>query len=50
MEQKTIVSAEEGRQEILIKRTFQLPVSVLFMAYTQTQYIEQWMGNKVLKL
>ena len=50
MEQKTKITAESGKQEILITRTFDLPVNLLFQAYTEPGLVEQWMGNKVLKL
>ncbi|MEK6481912.1 SRPBCC domain-containing protein [Catalinimonas sp. 4WD22] len=50
MEKKTKVNAIDGKQEILITRTFDLPVYLLFKAYTEAELIEQWMGNKVLKL
>ena len=50
MEQKTKLTAEEGKQEILITRTFDLPVNLLFKAYTEPELVEQWMGNKVLKM
>jgi len=50
MEQKTKITAEDGKQEILITRTFELPVQLLFKAYTESELVEQWMGNKVLKL
>ncbi|PLK44724.1 SRPBCC domain-containing protein [Emticicia sp. TH156] len=50
MERKTKVSAEAGRQEIVITREFDLPVDLLFKAYTEPEIVEQWMGNKVLKL
>lgn len=50
MEQKTKLKAEEGQQEILITRFFELPVELLFRAYTEAELVEQWMGNKVLKL
>lgn len=50
MEHKTHVHAEAGTQEILITRTFDLPVALLFRAYTEAELVEQWMGNKVLKL
>jgi uncharacterized protein YndB with AHSA1/START domain len=50
MEHKTHVHAEAGKQEILITRTFDLPVALLFRAYTEAKLVEQWMGNKVLKL
>ncbi|MDQ8003227.1 MAG: SRPBCC domain-containing protein [Pedobacter sp.] len=49
-EQKTKLNAEEGKQEILITRTFDLPVDLLFKAYTIPELIEQWMGNKVLMM
>ncbi len=50
MELKTKVRAEDGKQEITITRTFDLPVDLLFKAYTEPTLIEQWMGTKVLKL
>ena len=50
MERKTKVHAEDGRQEILVTREFDLPVALLFKAYTDAGLLEQWMGTKVLKL
>lgn len=50
MEQKTKITAEEGKQEILITREFDLPVELLFKAYDELELVEQWMGTKVLKL
>jgi uncharacterized protein YndB with AHSA1/START domain len=50
VEQKTKIIAEDGKQEILITRTFDLPINLLFKAYTEAELVEQWMGNKVLKL
>lgn len=50
MEKKTKIKAEAGKQEILITRTFELPVDLLFKAYVEPELVEQWMGNKVLKL
>lgn len=50
MEQKTKITAEDGKQEITITRVFDLPVDLLFRAYTEAELLEQWMGNKVLKL
>ena len=50
MERKTKVHAEEGRQEILITREFELPVELLFKAYEDPDIVEQWMSNTVLKL
>ena len=50
MEQKTKIHAEDGKQELLITREFDLPVELLFKAYTEADIVEQWMGTKVLKL
>lgn len=50
MEQKTKVLAEDGKQEILITREFELPLALLFKAYTVPEIVEQWMGTKVVKL
>jgi uncharacterized protein YndB with AHSA1/START domain len=50
MEQKTKVHAEEGKQELVITRNFDLSVELLFKAYTDVDILEQWMGTKVLKL
>lgn len=50
MERKTKISAEDGKQELMITREFELPVELLFRAYVETDIVEQWMGTKVLKL
>lgn len=50
MERKTIVNAEEGKQEIIITREFDLPLELLFQAYEDPELFEQWMGTKVLKM
>jgi uncharacterized protein YndB with AHSA1/START domain len=50
MEQKTKLKAEEGRQEIVITREFDLPLPLLFKAYAEPDIVEQWMGTKVVKL
>jgi len=50
MEQKTKIKAEEGQQELLITREFDLPLELLFKAYVEPDIVEQWMGTKVLKL
>lgn len=50
MEQKTQVNAEDGQQDLLITREFDLPLELLFKAYTESEFVEQWMGTKVLKL
>jgi uncharacterized protein YndB with AHSA1/START domain len=50
MEQKTKINAEDGKQELVITREFDLPVELLFKAYVEPDIVEQWMGTKVLKL
>ena len=50
MERKTKIHAEEGKQELVITREFDLPVELLFKAYVEPELVEQWMGTKVLKL
>ncbi|KQS28320.1 SRPBCC domain-containing protein [Dyadobacter sp. Leaf189] len=50
MERKTRVDAEEGKQEIVITREFDLPLELLFKAYVEPEIVAQWMGTKVLKL
>lgn len=50
MERKTKINAEDGKQDLLITREFDLPVELLFKAYVESDLVEQWMGTKVLKL
>jgi hypothetical protein len=50
MEPKTKILAEDGKQELMITREFDLPVELLFKAYAEPELVEQWMGTKVLKL
>lgn len=50
MELKTRIDAEHNKQDLLITREFDLPVELLFKAYTELSVVEQWMGTKVLKL
>jgi uncharacterized protein YndB with AHSA1/START domain len=50
MKRKTKITAEDGRQELLITREFDLPVELLFKAHVEPGIVEQWMGTKVLKL
>lgn len=54
MEQKTKINAEDGKQELMITREFDLPLELLFKAHAEPDIIEQWMSNpyataKVLK-
>ena len=50
MEQKTKINAEDGKQELVITREFELPLELLFRAHVEPEIVEQWMGTKVLKL
>jgi uncharacterized protein YndB with AHSA1/START domain len=50
MERKTKINAEDGKQELMITREFELPLELLFKAYVEAEIVEQWMGTKVLKL
>ncbi|QEC51597.1 uncharacterized protein YndB with AHSA1/START domain [Anseongella ginsenosidimutans] len=50
MERKTKINAEDGKQELVITREFDLPLELLFRAYIEPDIVEQWMGTKVLKL
>jgi uncharacterized protein YndB with AHSA1/START domain len=50
MEQKTKIAAENGKQELVITREFDLPLELLFKAYMEPEIVEQWMGTKVIKL
>jgi uncharacterized protein YndB with AHSA1/START domain len=55
MERKTKVHAEDGKQELVITREFDLPVELLFKAHVEPDIFEQWMSHeygttKVLKL
>lgn len=50
MELKTKINAEEGQQDLMITREFDLPLELLFKAYVEPELVEQWMGTKVLKL
>src|SRR5258708_9523069 len=50
MEQKTKINAEDGKQELVITRVFDLTLELLFKAHVEPEIVEQWMGTKVLKL
>jgi len=50
MEQKTKIHTEDGIQELMITREFDLPLELLFKAYAEASIVEQWMGTKVLQL
>ena len=50
MERKTKIDAEDGKQDLMITREFDVPLELLFKAYEDPEIVEQWMGTKVLKL
>ncbi len=50
MEQKTKIHAEDNQQFLVVTRAFDLPVHLLFRAYTEAELVEQWMGTRVLHL
>lgn len=50
MKRKTKIEAEDGKQELMITREFDLPLELLFRAYSEPEIVEQWMGTRVLKL
>ena len=50
MERKTKINAEDGKQELVITREFDLPLELLFKAYVEPEIVEQWMTSKVVKL
>jgi uncharacterized protein YndB with AHSA1/START domain len=50
MDRKTQIHAEDGKQDLVITREFDLPLDLLFKAYVEPEFVEQWMDTKVLKL
>jgi uncharacterized protein YndB with AHSA1/START domain len=55
MERKTKIDAENGKQDLVITREFDLPVELLFKAHVEPEIFEQWMSHeygttKVVKL
>ena len=50
MEPKTKINAEDGRQELMITRDFDLSLELLFKAHVEPELVAQWMGTNVLKL
>jgi uncharacterized protein YndB with AHSA1/START domain len=49
MELKTKINAEDGKQDLLITREFDLPLELLFKAFEDPEIVAQVMGTKVLK-
>ena len=46
MERKTKINAEDGKQDLVITREFDLPLELLFKAYEEPELVEQWMSNE----
>ena len=47
---KTKIDAQDGKNDLLITREFDLPLELLFKAYEEPELLAQWMGTKVIKL
>lgn len=50
MEQRTKIIAEENKQNLHITREFNLPIELLYKAYTDAECLAEWMGTNVIKL
>lgn len=50
MELKTKIQSAEGEQQLLITRRFNLPVALLFKAFSTPELLGQWMGTQVVEL
>lgn len=50
MERKTKIHAEDGKQELVVTREFDLPLDLLFKAFTTPELLAEWMGTNVVKL
>ena len=44
MANKTIITAEPGKQELFITREFEAPRELVFRAYTEADLYEKWLG------
>ena len=49
MERKTKIDAENGRQDLVITREFDLPVELVFKAHVEPEIVAEVMGTKLLK-
>jgi uncharacterized protein YndB with AHSA1/START domain len=47
---KTVITAEPGKQECLISREFEAPRELVFKAYTDPKLIVQWPGSRDLTM
>ncbi len=46
MELKSKIHAEDGKQDLIITREFDLPVELLFKAHSDPEIFEQWMSHE----
>ena len=46
MQLKTRINAEDGKQELLITREFDLPLELLLKGYVEPDIVEQMDGNE----
>lgn len=49
MERKTKITAEDGQQDMVITREFDLPVELLFKAHVEPELFEEWMSHEYAK-
>ncbi len=49
-ENKTVITAEPGKQELFITREFDAPRELVFRAHTEPELYEQWVGPDDLKM
>ena len=47
---KTVITAEPGKQEIIIEREFDAPRELVFKAFTDSELYVQWIGPRGLKM
>lgn len=47
---KTVLTAEPGRQEVLITREFDAPRHLVFKAFTDASLYVKWVGPRMLKM
>lgn len=46
MELKTKINAEDGKQDLVVTREFDLPVDLLFRAHAEPEIFEKWMSHE----
>jgi uncharacterized protein YndB with AHSA1/START domain len=46
----TIITAEKGKQEFFIEREFNAPRELVFKAFSEAEYLVQWLGPKDMEM